>query len=559
MAEVAAAGVSSVPPAPQVSPAPTPPTVFKAIGYVEKAGGQLEAIILQENQIQVVHLGDEIAGRYRVTKITPDVVDAIDETVVQIPMVKPGKGNPELVAAIGAGQQLAPPMAPPPPQPGALPVAAKVARTEDASAPEPAANSLGYVEQADGKIQTVVADGESVRLVPQTPTVAMAQVTPPANIQKPATLSQGSTNPVVAQRSAPRTLDVAAAVAPAVKPSGLPEPSIIRQASYQVPAPAAEGSAPSQVATTPSGETAEAVNTKNEPTVAVMPEGSAERIAKPPVEMKPLGFVVKADGEFAAIVSDDDEVYIVREGERFAGHYRAVSVSADVVEVVDEPPRLGLPPPLVTPSTFPDMLSASAARGSSVIANEASLSCNSIGVGGVSANLPQDPFANDLSPPPKLNGDKQLAAIQARVPQQRAARPMRATESSPDSATFIFQTLGYVETEGGEKRAIVADGSQTYLVKQGETFAERYRATSVDSLLVLAVRVSPQQHETDTLSAQADSGDKSASNELYGYSHLPLAGMANAQAFHQGDASGNLVPADLGLNLFSSLSTGFHF
>jgi hypothetical protein len=55
--EVAAVTGPSAPPmapTPQVSPAPPPPTVFKAIGYVEKAGGQLEAIILQEDQIQVV-------------------------------------------------------------------------------------------------------------------------------------------------------------------------------------------------------------------------------------------------------------------------------------------------------------------------------------------------------------------------------------------------------------------------------------------------------------------------------------------------------------------------
>ena len=42
-------------------------------------------------------------------------------------------------------------------------------------------------------------------------------------------------------------------------------------------------------------------------------------------------------------------------------------------------------------------------------------------------------------------------------------------------------------------QAIVADGSQVYLVKQGETFADQYRATSVDPILVLAVKVSPGQ------------------------------------------------------------------
>ena len=82
-------------------PAPPAPTVFKAIGYVEKAGGQLEAIILQENQVQVVHIGDRIAGRYRVTKITPDLVDALDETLVQSSMLKSGGPESGKVAARG--------------------------------------------------------------------------------------------------------------------------------------------------------------------------------------------------------------------------------------------------------------------------------------------------------------------------------------------------------------------------------------------------------------------------------------------------------------------------
>ena len=66
---------------------------------------------------------------------------------------------------------------------------------------------------------------------------------------------------------------------------------------------------------------------------------------------------------------------------------------------------------------------------------------------------------------------------------------LKKTATSPVAATFVFQTLGYVETQDGEMRAVVADGSEVYLVKQGETFADKYRATSVDPTLVLAVKV----------------------------------------------------------------------
>ncbi len=556
--EVAAVTGPSAPPmapTPQVSPAPPPPTVFKAIGYVEKAGGQLEAIILQEDQIQVVHLGDEIAGRYRVTRITPDLVDAIDETVAQIPVAKPGSATPELVAAIGAGKTLTPPLATAPGQPEVSEGVAEGTHPSTVQAAEPIANSLGYVQQADGKIEAVVADGESVRLVPETPAVAMAQATPPGDIQKPSPLSQGSPKPVIGVSS------TVGAMADHLVPSGgIPDVPVIRQASYQVPIPATEEPAPSQVSTLSSEGAAEVVNTSSEPTVAIsaaMPDGSSDRLTKLPVEMKPLGFVVKADGEFAAILSEDDEVYIVREGDRFAGHYRAVSVSADVVEAVEEPPRIAQPPPFAAPLAFPDWLSASAAQGPSLFANENCSGCKSSGLGEVSAVLPKDLPAAVESPAPKLRVSEQLAATSAKGPQQKSAHSVKQPEASPDSATFIFQTLGYVETEGGEMQAIVADGSQVYLVKQGETFADRYRATSVDPILVLAVRVSPEQKVTDFLSAQTESGGKPASKEMSGYSHLPVTGMANAQTFHQVDASGSPVLTDVGANLFSSMSIGF--
>ena len=70
--------------------------------------------------------------------------------------------------------------------------------------------------------------------------------------------------------------------------------------------------------------------------------------------------------------------------------------------------------------------------------------------------------------------------------------------------TFIFQTLGYVEAQDGELQAIVADGPEVYLVKQGETFAEQYRATSVDPILVLAVKLPPGQRAGKFLSAQTN-------------------------------------------------------
>src|SRR5271157_1163725 len=536
-----------------ISSAPPAPTMFKAMGYVEKAGGQLEAIILQENQVQVVHVGDLIAGRYRVTKVSPDSVEAIDETLVQSPMAKPnGSKSNELTASAGH-ETSTPPMAAAAALPHGSPAARESDRvanvqsaesisagsaviaqaqpttpvspaTDDRSAPpqreEPVTNSLGYVQKADGKIEAVVADGDSVRLVPETSTVTLAQVTPPRHSQEEVSPAQVST-PAEASRAqvtpppmatAPATLTptVEAMATSAVDPEGssaLTLASVVPQASYDVSSPAPSGAdtsaaensaadsldlgsagsaAEATVGTSdqtvprfaeergmaiPSASSAQAVamTTRGQDTRATRPGGSTIRSAKLAVEMKPLGFVVKADGELAALISQDDEVYIVRQGDRFADHYRAVSVSADAVEAVEEPPSHG-----------------------------------------------QD-----------------------------------------GHATFVFQTLGYVETLDGEMRAIVADGSQLYLVKQGETFADQYRATSVDPTMVLAARVSPGQEVGNSLSAQTESGGKPASKKLHGYLHYPSLGWASARALHEVDASGSPVLTNLGVNLLNSSLTGF--
>jgi hypothetical protein len=128
--------------------------------------------------------------------------------------------------------------------------------------------------------------------------------------------------------------------------------------------------------------------------------------------------------------------------------------------------------------------------------------------------------------------------------------------ASPDSATFVFQTLGYIVTQDGDTRAIVAEGAEVYLVAQGDTFAHQYRAVSVDPTLVLAVRVSPGQDEENVLSAQAESGGKPASNRLYGNSHFPLSELAKVQALQGANASGSPDSTDLGVNQINSSLTG---
>jgi hypothetical protein len=129
--------------------------------------------------------------------------------------------------------------------------------------------------------------------------------------------------------------------------------------------------------------------------------------------------------------------------------------------------------------------------------------------------------------------------------------------SSSDPGIFVFQTLGYVETQDGEGRAIVAEGAEVYLVAEGDMIADTYQAISVDPDLVLAVGVPRGQNQGHWLSAQTESGGLSASKGRGGNLHFPLAELARAQALNQALALGVTGSPGLGMNLLDSSLTGF--
>jgi hypothetical protein len=531
--------------APQSSPVPQlaesvpvanqSPTIFKAIGYVEKADGQLEAIILQENQIQVVHIGDRIAERYRVTKITPDMVGAIDETMLQVPMVKPGGAIksevsgvsvvPDVKVADASSQVPSSHDATPPAQPEvstasvpaqgkAASIAKNVVSSPSSSVVEHTDNSLGYVQESNGKIEAVLADGDSVRLVPQRQTETLAQSTPPGNSAGAAQAVQTST---VQNFKVPVTVasaSLAATISPEVRFGGGKEETIIRHDSTPVASMPDEMSSAGRVTSSPEIGTVVSASTpvRHETVLTEEDRRSSQYLGNTPFEMKPIGFVQKADGELAAILSEDDGVDIVWQGARFAGHLRAVSVSPDLVEAVEDQPRRAAILPYFSPLPMSDLVSAS--------------------------NL----GATGILPVPEHGQD---------------GHGTKATIATTSPATFIFQSLGYVESQDGEVQAIVADGSQTYLVKRGEVFADQYQATSVDPVLVLAVRVTPAKPAPDFLSPQTDPGDKLASNELHGFLNMPLWSDVGVLPFgglgQDGRAALSTVPD---INLFNTLATG---
>jgi hypothetical protein len=446
---------------------PLAETTFKPNGYVENAAGQLEAIIVLDDAPQILRVGDLISGRYRVTRITPDSVDSVSE-----------------------------PPAPP-------------ERLE--------AGSLGYVQMANGKVESVMADGSSVRLVPEAPPVTMAQVSP-LPPQQPQGLLRAPTTPTgvasFVSEAVRRSLNpTTASIVPAVEPG---RPLVDADRSFVDTLSVSGGRSDDEssfdqlrVTSNIAGEE-ESLSADAHATPAMLADQreALPNSEKPYVTMKPLGFVVKGNGEFAAILSDHGEIYIVRQGDRFGEHYRALSVSADAVQAVDDAPMLKQPLPYATPARFPDALASAA----------------------------------DQQGLPRLH-------VSARP------KSVAALKTSPQPAVFIFQTLGFVETHSGGMRAVVAEGAEVYLVRRGEVFAQRYLATSVDPAVVLAVKASRAWDAENRSYAQAERISNPASNQSDKYLQFPLPGLASVRAPNQ-LGSGNQFLTALGLNLLRSSLTG---
>lgn len=70
-------------------PPPPPPLPLKAIGYSVKEGGVPEAVIVDDQDIYVVHIGETFAKRFRVLTLTPsnvEIEDASTQQTVQLPI-----------------------------------------------------------------------------------------------------------------------------------------------------------------------------------------------------------------------------------------------------------------------------------------------------------------------------------------------------------------------------------------------------------------------------------------------------------------------------------------
>ena len=279
------------------------------------------------------------------------------------------------------------------------------------------------------------------------------------------------------------------------------------------------------------------------------PPRLTQGLAQRSVLFKPVGFIEKSDGHEAAVLLQNDEVYIVQQGDRFAGRYRALTVAADSVEAVEDlPPEPRRQPPRA-PATAADSGLALASLARPFVTVEADTAYD----GGTPPSAEKSNY-DPVNTRPSVSGRKGGApgpTSQRRPTELYALGRTRGNHaavgggagSSPHSpsqeapSTFVFQTLGYVESQNGELRAVVADESDIYLVKQGQVFADKYLATSVDPVLVLAVKAMPQEFAAARLSAHVPAAGRSPADAIDGSLRYPWFRWTSSQSRHQVDAS----------------------
>jgi hypothetical protein len=208
----------------------------------------------------------------------------------------------------------------------------------------PPQEDIGYVERADGKVEAIVAEGEHIGLIEETkefmknfhiPTPSPAELQlalapPPSNPPQPPTLEADQPSAAV---SAPDTLsptgEGAAAVAQLQPPQAPPAENAQSQSEAALQAePLADYTGDQSHPKPP-----ENLQPANSPAfVTAVPDVVASRSS-----VTPIGYVEKAGGEKEAIVEYQNQVFLVHEGELFAGRYRVLRLTALSVEIVEEP------------------------------------------------------------------------------------------------------------------------------------------------------------------------------------------------------------------------------
>ena len=204
----------------------------------------------------------------------------------------------------------------------------------------PPREDIGYVERADGK---VVAEGEHVGLIEESKEfVKNFHIPAPSPAELQLALAPPPNPPEAAVPEADQPS--AAASAPVAGSPATENGTDVAQLQQPQAPPADNAQSPSE-ASLQAESLADYAGTQVRPTqpenlqpangpafVTAAPDAGVSRSS-----VTPIGYVEKAGGEKEAIVEYQNHVFLVHEGELFAGKYRVLRLTAIAVEIVEEP------------------------------------------------------------------------------------------------------------------------------------------------------------------------------------------------------------------------------
>ncbi len=472
---------------------------LRPLGYVEKSGGQVEAVVEEGGEIHLVHLGDSWGDNYKVV--------AISREEVRIQDSEPGRQG----AAVSKE----------PVERRALKIESSWGSSTDAAgqignqksqiADSP--QTLGYVERTAGRVEAVVADGERVRLVRGEPTVLAglgSRETAEGGIRKPDAGTQkevGDREARVESARAGSGGEIAALPRPAIQDArtlSAYQPRQIQNPESMIPSGTNDFGLTDPLEPEVLGHFG-GTNThsplhymKDEPPLAdlgteqtsepgeeesvaqaetVLPENSCTSDVSPPIPQQ-VGYLELAGGQPQAIVALGDDVYFVREGEVFAGHFRALSVSSSWAEI-EELPLKREPSPDLCLVSRPEPAREPNSRGSpSAIIDE---SAQAGGTGAVGAGSPGErPPPNSQRPPPRA-APGGMDSIGMRANARVGPNNSRA---EPAVRWITLRPLGLAVASDGRTTAFVAVGGEVLLAREGETLPAGFRVSRVTATTV---------------------------------------------------------------------------
>ncbi len=479
--------------------APKPATItLTPLGFVRKPDGTTQAVLGEGEHVQVVSEGEVFADKYKVLKISPTSVELAEIAGVSKTLTAGLSPDTQNIQVTEAQPQIASvkvPEAASESLPGAS------ARTADS--PSSASKPLGYVEKANGEVVAVLADGEHVQLVKQEPIIAKNAKPSQQVIAERKPSGAEEVNP----KAEPGGMRAAAVMAPPNTPTVAPaviQAAVLQRVSKLLnprspdlePVNYIPAFLPSSATAPGSVAVPQSASANHPPRIPA--ENVAHADAKP-VTLNTIGYVQKANGQIAAIVDHEDEVYVVHQGEVFADKFKALQVSPlavvaqslsppaqdepqvpDLLAMTNDPPGPGT----VGQTPRPPSVSKSAARAvSRRLRAQGPGPSAKIGSGGV-ITLPK------RAPPVR---SKVAMARDAPRPANRsqATTVVRSVSAAP--VVSIWKPLGYVQRADGEYEAIVANGDSVYLVHKGEVFAEKFKVIDMSASAVEVMELSPDQ------------------------------------------------------------------